>query len=98
MTHEYIYDGLNRLTEVFTSSDKVHSQRQAHYRYYDYGPLARTELGQYKVQGMDFTYTINGWLKGMNSSLLNNSYDMAEQHGCPFTTSIPQKRKNCIKK
>jgi len=34
----------------------------------------------------------------MNSSLLNNSYDMAEQHGCPFTTSIPQKRKNCIKK
>lgn len=75
-THEYQYDELNRLTEVFTSKDNVHQMREAHYYYYDYGPLARTELGQYKVQGQDFAYTINGWLKAMNASTLDKTRDI----------------------
>jgi len=77
-THTYQYDQLNRLTEVFTSSDGVHETREAHYRYYDHGPLARVETGQYQVQGQDFAYTINGWLKGMNASTLDNSRDIGK--------------------
>ncbi|OFZ60329.1 MAG: hypothetical protein A3D92_11745 [Bacteroidetes bacterium RIFCSPHIGHO2_02_FULL_44_7] len=41
-----------------------------------YRPLARVELGKDKVQGMDYAYTINGWLKAMNGSLLDPSNDM----------------------
>ena len=76
MVHEYCYDDLNRLTEVFTSTDDIHKTREAHYRFYDYGPLARVEIGQDKVQGQDFAYTINGWIKGMNSSILDVNHDM----------------------
>ncbi|MCH2223889.1 MAG: RHS repeat-associated core domain-containing protein [Crocinitomicaceae bacterium] len=76
IAHEYCYDELNRLTEVSTSTDDVHHSREASYLYYDYGPLARTELGQYNVQGSDFAYTINGWLKGLNASTLSPEHDM----------------------
>jgi RHS repeat-associated protein len=75
-THRYVYDRLNRLTEVFTSNDGgIHESREAHYRYFDYGPLARIELGKHKVQGTDFSYTINGWLKGANSNSLKEQND-----------------------
>lgn len=83
-THEYKYDKINRLTEVFTSKDGVHKSRQAHYRYYDHGPLARVELGEYKVQGLDYAYTINGWMKGMNSSVLNSGYDIGKDGGSGY--------------
>lgn len=76
MTHEYVYDELNRLTEVYSSTDGIHSSREAAYQYYDYGPLARVELGEYNVQGTDYAYTINGWLKGVNSNTLNASKDI----------------------
>ena len=76
MSHSYIYDKVNRLTEVFTSTDDVHSTREVHYRYFDYGPLARVELGKDKVQGMDYAYTINGWLKAMNGGRLDTDLDM----------------------
>ena len=75
IAHRYHYDALNRLVEVETSTDRVHYDRQAHYRYYDYGPLARIEYGQNQVQGQDFFYTINGWLKGMNASVFHRSKD-----------------------
>ncbi len=78
MIHVYHYDELNRLTEAETSTDDVHYSREAHYRYYDYGPLARVEYGEYQVQGQDFAYTINGWLKGMNSSLLDENEDIGK--------------------
>jgi RHS repeat-associated protein len=82
ITHEYKYDKLNRLTEVFTSTDGgVHKSREAHYRYFDYGPLARVETGQHKVQGSDYSYTINGWLKGMNSVVLGSANDPARDAG-----------------
>lgn len=76
MTHRYEYDKANRLRDAYTSIDGVHEEHQVTYRYYDYGPLARVELGESKVQSMDYVYTINGWLKGMNSSTLDNTRDV----------------------
>jgi len=85
MTHEYLYDKLNRLTEVFTSTDQgVTKNREAHYRYFDYGPLSRIEIGQHKVQGNDFTYTINGWLKGMNSTTIDRTRDGGKDGGMGY--------------
>lgn len=51
--------------------------KEASYAYYKHGPLARTELGSQDVQGIDYIYTIQGWLKGVNSTDLHfdRSYD-----------------------
>jgi RHS repeat-associated protein len=38
---------------------------------FSHGPLARTVLGQEQVQGLDYAYSINGWLAGTNSYALN---------------------------
>lgn len=78
ITHTYKYDKLNRLEEASSSTDKVHTDRHVKYYYFDYGPLARVEFGQNKVQSMDYTYTINRWIKGMNSSTLDNSRDVGK--------------------
>jgi YD repeat-containing protein len=65
-THRYHYDADNRLTAVFTSSDGFLWNKEAKYQYYLHGPLARVELGEYRVQGLDHYYTLQGWLKGVN--------------------------------
>lgn len=44
------------------------------------------ELGQHKVQGMDHAYTLQGWLKGINSDLLTPKTDMG-QDGVPGTAN-----------
>jgi RHS repeat-associated protein len=64
--HKYSYDADNRLKEVFTSGDGYLWDNDARYRYYLHGPLARVELGHYRVQGMDYYYTLQGWIKGVN--------------------------------
>ena len=79
--HRYAYDAENRLTDVYTGRDSImlflFPEREAHYYYYKHGPLARTELGQLRVQGLDYAYTLQGWLKGINStSVSDGSYDM----------------------
>jgi YD repeat-containing protein len=74
--HRYQYDAENRLVQVETSRDKLLWERDAAYRYYKHGPLARTELGQLGVQGIDYAYTLQGWLKGVNSVSQTKSYDM----------------------
>jgi YD repeat-containing protein len=74
--HKYEYDADNRIVNMFTSSDRRHWDRDAKYFYYQHGPLARTELGEQKVQGLDYAYTIQGWIKGVNSNSLNASRDM----------------------
>ncbi|MEM6342944.1 MAG: hypothetical protein AAF927_03655 [Bacteroidota bacterium] len=66
----YRYDEDNRITEVRTSRDGYLWDRDARYIYYDHGPLARMLLGEDEVQGMDYVYTIQGWLKSINSPLL----------------------------
>ncbi|MBI1184787.1 hypothetical protein GC194_10970, partial [bacterium] len=72
----YHYDADNRLTSVQTSSDGYIWDNDATYSYYDHGPLARVELGKLHVQGIDFAYTIQGWLKAVNGDTLGPELDM----------------------
>jgi RHS repeat-associated protein len=74
--HRYNYDAENRLTKVETSGDGVYWENDAYYQYYKHGPLARTVLGQQQVQGMDYAYTLQGWLKGVNSTAVGSQFDM----------------------
>ncbi len=64
--HRYLYDADNRITDVLTSTDGYIWDKEAKYKYYLHGPLARVELGQYRVQGLDYYYTLQGWVKGVN--------------------------------
>lgn len=88
--HTYEYDKLNRLTDVYTATDSVHKTQEAKYYYYDYGPLARKEIGKNKVQGMDFAYTINGWLKGMNASTLDSTRDIGNDAAHGYLSANPE--------
>ena len=76
--HRYEYDAENRLTEAFGSRDKVYWERLAAYNYYRHGPLARMVLGNDigQVQGIDYAYTLQGWLKGVNSTAVNENTDI----------------------
>ena len=93
--YKYYYDADNRLTDAWSGIKAVvdtaqgsvllpgFNRQDAHYAYYLHGPLARQELGdQYgKVQGIDYAYTLQGWLKGVNGSTLNNDVG---QDGAPI--------------
>ncbi|MEM9024102.1 MAG: hypothetical protein AAGB22_10190, partial [Bacteroidota bacterium] len=74
-THRYAYDADNRLETVHTSLNGVVWERDADYKYYDHGPLERTQLGDVDVQGSDYTYTLHGWLKGVNANTLRSARD-----------------------
>jgi RHS repeat-associated protein len=76
--HEYEYDADNRITNVRTSRDEVIWEQDAKYFYYDHGPLARTEIGDQKVAANDYAYTIQGWLKGVNSEDLAAGNDQGK--------------------
>lgn len=65
--HRYIYDANGRLKRVETSRDNTIWETDANYDYYRHGPLARVQLGDDQVQGMDYVYTIHGWIKGINA-------------------------------
>jgi hypothetical protein len=64
--HRYSYDDDNRITHTETSKDGVYYEKDAKCFYYDHGPLARAEIGDKKVVGSDYAYTIQGWLKAVN--------------------------------
>ncbi len=76
--HKYIYDADNRITNVFTSRDSLIWDQDAKYFYYLHGPLARTEIGEQKVQGVDYVYTLQGWIKGINSTNLDGHNDVGK--------------------
>ncbi|MES2618100.1 MAG: YCF48-related protein [Bacteroidota bacterium] len=76
--HKYEYDADNRITQVNTSRDDLWWDNDAEYNYYNHGLLARTELGDLKVQGMDYAYTIHGWIKGVNSNTMQSNRDMGQ--------------------
>ena len=90
--HRYVYDADNKLIDVYTSDNKAFlgqtglEEHDAHYEYYRHGPLARTVLGQQQVQGVDYAYTLQGWLKGINSTNLNAKDDIG-QDGYPIMGS-----------
>ncbi|MEL6863945.1 MAG: polymorphic toxin-type HINT domain-containing protein [Bacteroidota bacterium] len=60
------YDADNRVTHVYSSLDGHIWENDARYFYYAHGPLARIELGHDKVQGNDYYYNMQDWLKGVN--------------------------------
>jgi RHS repeat-associated protein len=88
--YKYKYDAQNRLTEAWTGTMAIgtplegsdllreNQRMDATYYYYLHGPLARMELGnQYgKVQGLDYAYTLQGWLKGVNSQSTASANDI----------------------
>ncbi len=78
MIHRYEYDSDNRITSVETSTDGVFYDNDAKYFYYAHGPLARTELGENQVQGLDYVYTLQGWIKGVNSNSLDTTRDIGQ--------------------
>lgn len=68
---------INRLTqdkenELLSNGDW---QNDVQYYFYHHGPLARIEFGQNNLQGADFYYSLQGKLKGVNSSVLINEND-----------------------
>ncbi len=74
--HRYTYDADNRLVTASTSQDGIIWDQDAKYLYYQHGPLARKEIGEDQVQGIDYAYNINGWLKGTNGNQLIAEQDM----------------------
>jgi hypothetical protein len=75
--YKYEYDADNQLVAAYSSRNGLQWQRDARYYYYLHGPLARMELGRLNVQGVDYSYTLQGWLKGINSQELDPSKDIA---------------------
>lgn len=73
--HKYEYDAENRITRAFTSKDGIIWDQDAKYFYYHHGPLARIELAEDKIHASDYVYTLQGWIKGVNSNTLNTTRD-----------------------
>jgi RHS repeat-associated protein len=88
-SHRYCYDADNRITNVFTSADNEVWEQDGKYFYYAHGPLARSECGDEKVQATDFAYTLQGWLKGVNSNLLNANRDLGHDGIATDATGAP---------
>ncbi|RWY48519.1 RHS repeat-associated core domain-containing protein [Mucilaginibacter gilvus] len=88
--YKYIYDSENRIREAWSGTAAILSpigksdilpgnqKKDAHYYYYLHGPLARVELGDVNglVQGMDYAYTLQGWLKGVNNQTAGAGEDI----------------------
>lgn len=67
--HEYEYDDDNRLKVAYTTIGQSTKKELARYYYYLHGPLKRIELAG-NLQGIDYTYTAQGWLKAINHPIL----------------------------
>jgi RHS repeat-associated protein len=81
--HRYSYDADNRITEVKTSRNGIIWENEANYFYLPHGPLTRSEIGDMKIQGLDYAYTLQGWLKTVNTASLakngvQGSYDIGK--------------------
>ena len=76
--HRYSYDAENRIILTESSSDSIIWEKEERYLYYNHGKLARRIIGDQLVQGVDYAYTLQGWLKGINSTSLNASVDMGK--------------------
>lgn len=84
-TH-YSYDRDNRLVNVQTSLDTVIWDTDIAYEYYAHGPIKRTILGEDKIQGTDYAYTIHGWLKSINHP--NTAYDPGNDGAGTTNTTV----------
>ena len=75
--YKFDYDADNRMVSASSSRNGLQWQKDASYNYYLHGPLARMELGRLQVQGVDYAYTLQGWMKGINGQVLDPAQDMA---------------------
>lgn len=80
--HHYTYDKHGRISQVHTSLEKnaTIKEKQAEYQYYLTGGLKRTELAD-KLQGLDYTYTIQGQLKAINTPYRYGANEDPNQDG-----------------
>ncbi|WP_126243474.1 RHS repeat-associated core domain-containing protein [Chitinophaga rhizosphaerae] len=93
--YDYRYDAENRLTKAYSGVSAggadgwsvINPKLEAAYYYYRHGPLARMELGT-NVQGVDYAYTLQGWLKAINGEQLAGANDMG-QDGVVNTPNAP---------
>ncbi|QKG59093.1 hypothetical protein GKZ68_20645 (plasmid) [Hymenobacter sp. BRD128] len=81
--HYYSYDPAQRLTMVYTGTDGTTQTLQAVYSYYLHGPLKRVQVAG-NLQGVDYTYTLQGALKAINH--VNQSLEPG--HDAPTTTGV----------
>lgn len=82
--HRYSYDDDNRIKLVETSRDGHIWDQDAKYEFYMHGSMARTELGDNQVQGLDYAYTLQGRLKGVNAASLETARDPGGDIGNDF--------------
>jgi len=61
---------LNRLIQGSDRHTGITWENDALYYYYRHGPLARNQLGTDAVQGLDYLYTLQGYIKGVNGTTL----------------------------
>ncbi len=83
--HKYTYDKNQRLKLVETKAAAGPYQVEEKYTYYLHGPLKRRELAG-NLQGIDYTYTIQGWLKAINSPELDNTDPGLDGYAGPHAT------------
>ncbi len=86
--HQYNYDADNRLVGAYSSHDRVIWEKEAKYFYYPTGLSGRKEIGDREVQGTDYAFTIQGWLKGVNSDSRVETRDIGRDGS--FATSRAQ--------
>ncbi len=78
--HRYTYDADNRITKVETSVDGKIWDKDAQYEYYYHGGVKRLKLGEDKIQGLDFVYNLQGWLKAVNFPSMSTTYDPGQDN------------------
>lgn len=85
--YKYLYDANSRVVRAQSSRDKLIWNEDASYTFYLHGPHARTELGNLKVQGIDYAYTLQGWLKGINGDVIDPAKEIGKdgQNGTAFS-------------
>jgi RHS repeat-associated protein len=71
--HKYEYDADNRMHASYSSRDGVTWEKESKQFYYTTGGMGRLEIGDKTVQGEDYAYTINGWMKGMNRNTIGDN-------------------------
>ncbi len=81
---KYEYDKNNRLKRSYSSDNGYKWELESKQFYAMHGPMTRVELGDKQVQACDYAYTINGWLKGANSSTIEAQRDMGKDGWADF--------------
>ncbi|WP_295121516.1 RHS repeat-associated core domain-containing protein [uncultured Chitinophaga sp.] len=92
--YSYEYDGENRVVLAKTGIGVVSvdgwepalTKNEASYAYYPHGALSRTKLGNQHIQGIDYAYTIHGWIKGVNGNYLSEDMGKDGVAGEPTAT------------